>query len=280
MNKRIVDNEKIRAFRLYLASEEKSAATLEKYTRDVRSFAEFSGSREIDKELVLDYKREIGSRHAPSSVNSMLAAINTFLRFCGWSELCVKRLRVQRQVFCSEKKELTRAEYCRLIKTAEQRGKYRLGLIIQTICATGIRVSELCFITAEAVERGEACVRCKGKNRTVFIVPKLRQKLLLYIRKQKIKTGPVFITKSGRAVSRNNIWREMKGLCADAEVSPEKVFPHNLRHLFARTFYNMEKDIAKLADILGHSSINTTRLYIMTSGAEHREKMKQMRLII
>ena len=210
----------------------------------------------------------------------MLAAINVFFRFCGWYDLCVKQYKIQKSAFCPEEKELTKAEYMRLVQVANRNSNVRLNLIIQTICGTGIRVSELQYITVEAVHKSEAFVNCKGKNRRIFIVAELRKKLLQYIKRQNIKSGAVFVTKNGKPVSRHNIWRDMKALCKDAGVSPSKVFPHNLRHLFARTFYGIEKDIAKLADILGHTSINTTRIYIITTATEHKRKMENMRLII
>ena len=192
----------------------------------------------------------------------------------------LKSIKLQRQIYCPEEKELTKAEYARLIRTAKQKGNDRLNLVIQTICGTGIRVSELEFITVEAVGKGEAVVSLKGKTRTVFIVKDLQKKLLRYCREQKITEGSVFVTRTGKPISRTNIWREMKSLCKQADVNPNKVFPHNLKHLFARTFYGIEKDIAKLADILGHSSINTTRIYIITTGTEHRRRMENMQLII
>ena len=214
------------------------------------------------------------------SVNSMIASLNSLFSFLGWYELRVKSLKVQQQVFCPEEKELTKAEYERLCRTAERKQNERLYLILQTICGTGIRVSELQFITVEAVRKGEATVSLKGKTRSIFIVRDLQKKLLRYISEQKIATGTIFVTRTGKPISRTNIWREMKSLCIEAEVNPEKVFPHNLRHLFARVFYGIEKDIAKLADILGHSSINTTRIYIISTGTEHRQRMERMRLII
>jgi site-specific recombinase XerD len=210
----------------------------------------------------------------------MIAALNSFLRFCGWHDLCIRQFKIQRQMYCSAEKELTRAEYIRLLEAASIRGNERLNLIIQTICGTGIRVSELPYITVAAIQKGEATVSCKGKNRRIFIVSELRKKLLCYVKKCKIAAGAVFVTRSGYPISRHTVWKEMKSLCAAARVSPSKVFPHNLRHLFAQTFYGIEKDIAKLADILGHSSIDTTRIYIITTGAEHKRKMEHMRLII
>jgi site-specific recombinase XerD len=280
MKRRIYESKKLEKFEFYLRDEERSEATIEKYMRDVRAFALFIGEAEISKQSILNYKTKLGECYAIASANSMIAALNCFLRFCGWHDLCVKQFKMQRQAYCSEEKELTRAEYVRLLETANAKHNERLNLIIQTICGTGIRVSELQYITVEAVQRGEATVNCKGKNRRIFIVPQLRKKLLHYVKKQQIKTGTVFITRGGKPVSRNNIWKEMKALCEYAKVPPSKVFPHNLRHLFARTFYGIEKDIAKLADILGHASINTTRIYIVTTGSEHKRKMEHMRLII
>ena len=270
----------LQEFELYLRNEERSKATIEKYMRDVRCFVGFIGSTEVSKQSVVDYKNKLGNSYAVASANSMIAALNSFLRFCGWHDLCVKQFRVQRQAYCSEEKELTRAEYLRLLEAANKKHNERLNLIIQTICGTGIRVSELQYITVEALHKGEAVVNCKGKNRRIFIVPELKKKLLRYVKEQKISSGAVFITRNGKPVSRNNIWKEMKSLCEQARVAPSKVFPHNLRHLFARTFYGIEKDIAKLADILGHASINTTRIYIVTTGAEHKRKMEHMRLIV
>jgi site-specific recombinase XerD len=278
--KRKIKADMLRAFELALQNEERSAATVEKYMRDVRGFAAYVQKDTVDRQEILSYKSELGRRYAVSSANSMLAAINRFFRFCGWHDLCVKRFHTQRVAYCSEDKELTRAEYVRLLRAAKTRRDRRLHLIIQTICATGIRVSELTYITVEAVRRGEAVVDCKGKRRRIFIVPELRKKLLRYAEEHKVREGSVFVTRSGRPVSRTHIWKGMKSLCEAANVSPTKVFPHNLRRLFARTFYGIEKDIAKLADILGHASIDTTRIYITTTGAEHRRKMELLRLII
>ena len=210
----------------------------------------------------------------------MLASINSLFAFLGWLELRVKSIKLQQQIYCPEEKELTKAEYVRLCKVAERKHNERLSLILQTICGTGIRVSELQFITVEAVRCGEAMVSCKAKTRSVFIVKELQRKLLRYAAEQTIKTGMIFVTKTGKPVSRTNIWREMKALCEEANVNPRKVFPHNLRHLFARVFYSIEKDIAKLADILGHSNIDTTRIYIISSGTEHRRRMENMHLIL
>ena len=263
-----------------MRDEERSEATVEKYMHDLAVFGAFIGDSEISKSTVMEYKSRLGESYAVSSANSMIAALNSFLRFCGWHELCVKRFKVQHEAYCSEEKELTRAEYFRLLDAAKANKNERLNLIIQTICGTGIRVSELKYITVEALKKGEAVVNCKGKKRRIFIVTELRKKLLRYSSERNIVKGAVFVTRTGNPVSRNSVWRDMKSLCAQARVAPSKVFPHNLRHLFARTFYGIEKDIAKLADILGHSSVDTTRIYIVTTGAEHKRKMENMRLVI
>ena len=281
MCERILCNEDLNQFKYYLIREEKSGNTMEKYLRDVRAFAEYTSGNVITKEMVIEYKNKlISEKYAVRSINSMLASLNSYFNFMGWHDLKVKSIKLQRQIYCPEDKELTKSEYVRLINTAKKKGNERLNLLIQTICSTGIRVSELQFITVEAVKRGEAFVSLKGKTRTVFIVKELKKKLLRYAAEQEIKSGMIFVTRTGKALSRSNIWREMKNLCEKAGVNPHKLFPHNLRHLFARTFYGIEKDIAKLADILGHSSINTTRIYIMTTGNEHRQRMERMKLII
>ena len=281
MKRRILTDNQIAAFAVYLKSEEKSENTVEKYIRDVRAFATYVGDTEITKETVISYKGKLLSdNYAARSINSMLASINSLFQFFGWVDLKVKSVKLQRQIYYPEEKELTKAEYMRLVHTAKQKGNERLNLLIQTICGTGIRVSELQYITVEAVKCGEAVVSLKGKIRSVFIVRELQKKLLRYAAEQRISSGAIFITRSAKPMSRTNIWREMKSLCEKARVNPQKVFPHNLRHLFARTFYGIEKDIAKLADILGHSSINTTRIYIITTGNEHRQRMENMRLIL
>lgn len=281
MKGRILTEKRIEDFLAYLKSEEKSKNTIAKYLRDVRAFAEYLSGIEVTKETVIAYKsRLLAENYAVRSINSILASVNSLFAFLGWTDCKVKSIKLQRQVYCPEEKELTKAEYTRLVNTAKQKGNERLNLILQTICGTGIRVSELQYITVEAVKNGEAIVSLKGKTRSVFIVKELQKKLLRYAAEQGIKSGAIFITRTGRPISRTNIWREMKGLCEQAGVNPQKVFPHNLRHLFARVFYGIEKDIAKLADILGHSSINTTRIYIISTGDEHRRRMENMRLII
>lgn len=280
MEERTLTADIICQFKEHLILEERSENTIEKYLRDIRAFMIFLSENELTKETVIEYKKHLQESYAVRSINSMLASINSLFDFLGWVELKVKSIKLQQQIYCPEEKELTRAEYERLCRTAERNHNKRLNLILQTICGTGIRVSELQFITVEAVKNGEAIVLLKGKTRSVFIVNQLKQKLLCYAAEQGIQSGCIFITHTGKPISRTNIWRDMKSLCEEANVNPNKVFPHNLRHLFARVFYGIEKDIAKLADILGHSSINTTRIYIISTGTEHRRRMENMRLII
>ena len=280
MEGRVITAKMIAEFKEHLILEERSVATIQKYIRDVKAFMAYAQNSAITKETVIAYKKYLQENYAVRSANSMLASINSFFSLFGWNDLKVKSLKLQQQIYCPEEKELTKAEYTRLCKAAQRRHNERLNLILQTICGTGIRVSELQFITEEAAKCGEAVVRCKGKTRAVFIVRELRQKLLRYAAEQNIQSGMIFVTRTGKPISRTNIWREMKALCVEANVNPEKVFPHNLRHLFARVFYGIEKDIAKLADILGHSSINTTRIYIISTGIEHRRRMENMHLIL
>lgn len=281
MKGKILTEEMAKAFEKYLRREEKSENTVKKYLRDVRAFAAYLNGAEVTKETVITFKSKLlGESYSVRSINSMLASLNGLFSFLGWEDCRVKSVKLQRQIYCPEEQELTKAEYMRLVDTAKQKGNERLNLILQTICGTGIRVSELQYITVEAVKNREATVALKGKTRSVFLVKELRKKLIRYAAKQNIQSGAVFITRTGKPMNRTNIWREMKGLCKQAGVNPKKVFPHNLRHLFARTFYGIEKDIAKLADILGHSSINTTRIYIISTGSEHRRRMEHMRLII
>lgn len=265
-------------FRNYLEEQEKSAATIEKYLRDVRKFYLFMEQRYVSKELVIAYKQLLlNEKYAVRSINSMLASVNSFLQFIGLQECKVKQLKLQREMFCSEEKELTRKEYQCLVEAAGSNQKMRL--IIQTICATGIRVSELKYFTVESVRRGSVMVSCKGKLRPVFMPEKLKKQLIKYASDQNIHSGSLFVTRNGKVLDRSYIWAEMKKLCTRAGINPTKVFPHNLRKLFARAFYEVEKDIAKLADILGHSSINTTRIYIISSGIEHRKKIDRLKLV-
>lgn len=278
---RKITTEVMKCFGKYLRGEEKSKNTVEKYLRDATAFAAWLDGAAVTKEAAVAFKQVlIDSGYAVRSINSMLASLNSLFSFLGWADCKVKSIKVQREIYCSEEKELTKVEYERLCRTAKEKHNERLNLILQTICGTGIRVSELSFITVEAVRKGEATVSLKGKTRTVFLVRDLQKRLLRYIAEQGIQSGAVFVTRTGKPVSRTNIWREMKALCREANVNPDKVFPHNLRHLFARVFYGIEKDIAKLADILGHSNIETTRIYIISTGTEHRRRMEAMRLIL
>lgn len=280
MTKTIID-ELIAKFYLNLKLEEKSYATIKKYISDVRNFLDYLKDQELAKDTVIAYKDFlISKKYAIRSINSKLASLNSFFSFLGRNDLKVKYLKLQQQIFRSEEKELSKTEYERLLSAAKVKGNSRIELVLQTICATGIRVSELKYITLEAVKLGEAVVSLKGKVRTIIIVKRLQKKLLSYAKAHNIKSGMIFITRNGKAVNRINIWREMKELCRQSNVNPQKVFPHNLRHLFARTFYSVEKDIAKLADILGHSNITTTRIYLLATGCEHRNKLEKMRLVI
>lgn len=279
MNTRFLTETIVEEFYQYLVLEEKSTATLEKYLRDARAFFVYAGQQNVTKELMMAYKNGLIEKgYAVRSINSMLASLNSLLVFLGWQDCKVKNLKAQRQTYCAEEKELTKAEYLRLLTAAEHRPQLRL--ILETICGTGIRVSELRFFTVEAVKRGEIAVRCKSKTRTILLPSKLRKLLLDYAKKSGIPSGAIFITRSGKPLNRSNIWAQMKSLCKAANVKASKVFPHNLRKLFARTFYGIEKDIAKLADILGHSSIDTTRIYIMTTGTEHRKKIERLGLVV
>jgi len=280
MNKRTMNGGMILDFSDYLISEEKSQATVSKYQRDLFYLMNFISGRPVTKALTLEYKSHLGEKYAPTSANSMIAAMNGFFRYMGWYDLTVKQFRVQERVYRAEEKDLTRAEYARLIAASERKGREQVGLMIETIYSTGIRVSELQFITLEAAKRGEAAVRCKGKCRPVHIVKELRDKLISYAARKGITEGCIFVTRNGRPISRTNIWRAMKSLCKDADVAPSKVFPHNLRHLFAKRFYEIKKDIARLACILGHANINTTRIYVRESFAQYSREMEQIRLLL
>lgn len=279
MNERIITKEQLRAFSDYLCQEEKSFATQEKYLRDVRAFCVYANGGGVSKDLVLAWKKDLVERgYAVHSINSMLASVNSLLAFLGWSDCKVKNIRLQRKTYCAEEKELTKAEYLRLLEASKK--NEQLYLVLQTICGTGIRVSELRYFTVEDLRHGEITVSCKSKTRTILVPGKLKKRLLDFAKRRNIRTGAIFINRSGKSLDRSTIWRQMKQLCKTAGVKESKVFPHNLRKLFARTFYGIEKDIAKLADILGHSSINTTRIYIMTTGVEHRRKIERLGLVV
>lgn len=279
VKERILSMDCIAAFKEYLEMEEKSCATIEKYLRDVRAFSGFAANRPITKSLVIEYKQNLVKRgYGVRSINSMLASIRSLFAFVGWENCKVKQIRTQQEIYCEESRELTKEEYLRLLQASS--GKPKIHLILQTICGTGIRVSELEYFTVEHVRKGEIRVSCKNKIRTILLPRSLKHLLLHYAKRNRIFSGVIFRSRNGNPMNRSNIWAEMKKLCQKAGVQASKVFPHNLRKLFAKTFYKVEKDIAKLADILGHSSINTTRIYIMTSGQEHREKIERLGLVV
>ena len=279
MNIKTITKDDIRGFSQHLRHDEKSQATIDKYHRDVMAFWAVVGGEPLTKEIVMAYKKHlIEQSYAVSSINSMLASVNAFLEYLDLREYKVKNIRTQRQTYCSEDKELSKSEYLRLLEASKK--NEQLNLVIQTICGTGIRVSELQYFTVEAIRAGQVTVACKNKTRTILVPGKLRKLLFNYVKRKQITTGMIFITRSGAPLNRSNIWSAMKKLCEAAGVKASKVFPHNLRKLFARTFYGIEKDIAKLADILGHSSINTTRIYIMTTGTEHRRKIERLGLVV
>lgn len=278
MTERTLHPKVLNAFREYLLREEKSTITIEKYIRDAKRFVLFAENQMISKELTVAYKQSLlDQKYTIRSINSMLAGVNCFLTYLGWEDCRVKSFKCQRQTYCTEEKELTKAEYLRLLEASKSMPQ--LNLILQTICSTGIRISELKYFTIEAVKQGAITVQCKSKTRTILIPGKLRNMLLVFARKRSILSGAIFITKFGNPIDRSNIWSSMKRLCAYANVDSSKVFPHNLRKLFARTFYAIEKDIAKLADILGHGSVETTRIYIMTTSQEHRRKIERLGLV-
>ena len=268
------------SFKQQLRSEEREQSTIEKYMRELKLLGAWLVERPVTAEIVSGWKNYLRTAgYKPETVNGKLSAVNKFLSCMGWGECCVKYLKIQRRLFRSTGRELTKDEYTRLVETAQGLGKTRLALLIETICATGIRVSEVKYITAEALRAGRADISLKGKIRTVLLPGKLCRKLQKYAKKQKITSGEIFLTRSGKGVSRRQIWAEMKALCKQARVAPSKVFPHNLRHLFARTFYRVSRDVAKLADVLGHSSIETTRIYLISTGAEHVRQLDRLGLI-
>lgn len=274
-----ITNKIIKKFKEYLIDEEKSKATIEKYIRDLTVFGCWLGGAELNKTKVLGYKEYIISKYAPASVNSILSSLNSFFDFIGEYGLKVKNLKIQKQIFAKNEKELTKAEYDRLLAAAKAEGNQKLNLLMQTICATGIRVSELKYITVEVLKDGWADVNMKGKLRVIIIPKELCRMLKKYAAEQKISSGSIFVTKTGRPLDRTNIWKLMKSLCESANVDKGKVFPHNLRHLFARTFYSIEKDIVRLADILGHSSVNTTRIYTMETWEICRRQVQRLGLL-
>lgn len=276
---RKITNELIQKFKEYLIDEEKSPSTLDKYIRDITVFMEWCKETELSKSVVLEYKQTIVEKYAPASVNSILSSLNSFFAYNEWYDLKVKALKIQRQIFASKDKELTKAEYERLLVAAKQKKNQRLYYLMQTICATGIRVSELKAITVSAIKNGQATINCKGKMRIVILPKRLCKMLKDYIKENNIKSGSVFVSKNGKPLDRSNIWSDMKKLCEYAGVSKNKVFPHNLRHLFARTYYSIQKDVVRLADILGHSNVNTTRIYTMETGEIHRQQIQRLGLL-
>lgn len=279
MKIQVISVKSIQKFKEYLIETEKADATIEKYIRDITAFAAWLDGKIPDKCKVLEYKGVLIQKYKPASVNSVLSSLNAFFEYCSWFKLKVKNIKLQRQIFSDSKKQLTKEEYGKLLDAAKAKGNERLYLIMQTICVLGIRVSELKYITVQAIRNMRTEISCKGKTRTVLIPKNLCRLLKKYADHKNIKNGPVFITKTGQPVNRSNIWSDMKQLCKIAGVSRDKVFPHNLRHLFARTYYSIEKDIVRLADILGHSNVNTTRIYTMETGETHRLQIQKLGLL-
>ena len=270
----------VKDFKTYLYERENAETTISKYSTDLRCFLKFLGnSREVDKARLLAYKEWLIERYAVSSVNSMLAALNQFLEFCGYAQLKIKRVKMQKNLFLREEKELTRKEYQRLVRTAKAEGKIQLALCMEVIAVTGVRVSELKYFTVEQVKKGRIEVHNKGKYRRIFLTSDIRKKLLCFAMFRKITRGYIFATKSGKAKDRSNIWSEMKALKEKANVCGEKIFPHNLRHLFARVYYQTTKDMAGLADVLGHSSLNVTRIYTSSTGEIYQRQLERMTVL-
>lgn len=280
MKKSVLDMKVLGKYRKYLYGEERSEATIEKYMRDIKHFYDFLPENKIiTKEQLVVYKQSLSDSYKVTSINSMLVSVNGLLSFMKLEGLKLKLHKVQRKVFSSVESELTKSEYKRLLEAAMNRKNKRLYMLIQTICGTGIRVSEHKYITVECLQEGQAMVNNKGKSRIIFINKKLRKLLQKYCKEENIVSGPIFITRNGKPMDRSNIWSAMKRLCKDADVDRKKVFPHNLRHLFALTYYGLFKDVVRLADILGHSSIETTRVYTITSGIECQKSLMKMNLV-
>lgn len=280
MAKYRIVSEQITDFMRQLKSEERSQGTIDKYMRDIHAFAAWLGGELVTQEKAADWKEHLLAAHyAPRTVNSMLAALNRFFAFLGWYDCRTRSLKIQRQVFRDTERDLTRKEYLCLVAEAQRVNRLRLALVMETIGAVGIRVSELKYITVEAAKTGKAVICLKGKVRTILLPNALCRKLLRYAKKQKTASGEIFLTRNGTPLSRKQIWREMKELCAAVRIAPSKVFPHNLRHMFAQVFYNATHDIAKLADVLGHTSIETTRTYLISTGIEHRNLLESLRLL-
>jgi len=276
---KIITDKLTENFKTYLYDGEHSANTVEKYLRDIRAFAKRTGAKNLQKSDLLEYKKALCEKYSPQSVNSMISSLNAFFTFAGWYDLKIKTLKIQRRIFADKSKELTKSEYEKLLTSAKNGKNERLYYLMQTIASTGLRVSEIKYVTVEAVKNGEAVIKCKGKIRQIFMPKKLCKMLKGYIKSKNIKSGAVFVSRNGRPLDRSNIWKMLKTLCESANVDKSKVFPHNFRHLFARTFYSLQKDIVRLADILGHSSINTTRIYTMETGEIHRIQLQKLGLL-
>ena len=276
---KIITDKLTENFKTYLYDGEHSANTVEKYLRDIRAFAKRTGAKNLQKSDLLEYKKALCEKYSPQSVNSMISSLNAFFTFAGWYDLKIKTLKIQRRIFADKSKELTKSEYEKLLTSAKNVKNERLYYLMQTIASTGLRVSEIKYVTVEAVKNGEAVIKCKGKIRQIFMPKKLCKMLKGYIKSKNIKSGAVFVSRNGRPLDRSNIWKMLKTLCESANVDKSKVFPHNFRHLFARTFYSLQKDIVRLADILGHSSINTTRIYTMETGEIHRIQLQKLGLL-
>lgn len=271
----------IQKFQEKLLEDEKTDATIKKYIHDIRIFFTYIGSEGIvSKAIMIAYKEYLVHHYAAVSVNSMLAAVNVFMKDLGWYDCVVKALKIQKEAFRAGDRELSKDEYYRLLNAAKKKGNIRLYMIMQTLCATGIRISELKFITVESLNKQCARVCSKGKQRLVLLPEVLCHKLKKYVRERKIKSGSIFVTRTGEAVDRSNVCHEMKALCEETGIPREKVFPHNLRHLFATTYYNMKKDLSHLADLLGHSSINTTRIYTLVSSEEQARQIEFLGFVV
>lgn len=279
---RFVTEEILSKYQEYLYEEEKSEATIKKYMRDLGKLAAYAGGKEVTKKLVVGYKEYLRKKkkYKLTSINSFLVAANRLFEYLGWYDLRVRTYRIQKEAFVPENRDLSREEYKRLVKAALKKGKIRLAMILQTICATGMRISELSGVTMESVAEGVVEIYCKGKQRVILLPGKLRKKLIRYIKENRISEGIVFRTSGGKAVDRSNIWKEMKMLSKEAGVQEGKVYLHNLRHLFAKEFYAVGKDISKLADVLGHTNIETTRGYIKTTSREHQRLLDRMGLVL
>ena len=292
-NVNLITDEMICRYGNYLREEERSRATVEKYLRDVRKFQEYlcllggdeSGGMEagkygIDKKVVLEYKQYLNEHYKTTSVNSMLAAVNSFLEYLECGEYKVKLFKIQHVQFSEPERELTEKDYRRLVQAAERKKDTRMSMLFQTIGSTGIRISELRFITVESLGHSRVDIYNKGKSRIVLLPAELVRVLTKYCRKMGIIGGSIFITRNGRPMDRSNINKKMKEMSREAGVDERKVFPHNFRHLFARTFYRIEKDVVRLMDLLGHSNINTTRIYTMSTEEQPRRQMSRMRLVL